>query len=78
MSKVLLYKVLSIDIPTTSFRELEITDVNYMNWGVEMAYTDNGTKCLAPMFIGREEYKKLLGGHIVELHEGEVALVKID
>ena len=49
-----------------------------MNWGVEMAYIDNGTKCLAPMFIGREEYKKLLGGHIVELHEGEVALVKIN
>ena len=65
--------ILSIDIAAQKFRTLKIGTVaiSYVTEMVELFYDD----CLSPMLLTIKDYEKLLDGHIVELHQGEVALV---
>jgi hypothetical protein len=66
-------KIISIDVAAKQFTSIVVRRVNidYIEKYVQIFYDG----CMSPITIDLEEYDKLLEGHIVELHQGEVALV---
>lgn len=69
-------KILSIDVATKQFTSINVKKIHidYTDDLVQIFYDD----CISPITIDVEDYDKLLNGHIVELHQGEVALVVED
>ena len=66
-------KILSIDVAAKTFRSITVKriHIDYVDDFVQIFYDD----CISPIAIELKDYDKLLNGHIVELHQGEVALV---
>ena len=66
-------KITSIDIAAKDFKSLKVEkiQIDYTNDLVQIFY-DN---CLSPIVVDVRDYEMLLDGHVVELHQGEVALV---
>ena len=66
-------KITSIDIAAKDFKSLKVEKIqrDYANDLVQIFY-DN---CLSPIIVDVKDYEQLLGGHVVELHHGEIALV---
>jgi hypothetical protein len=66
-------KITSIDIAAKDFKSLKVEkiQIDYTNDLVQIFY-DN---CLSPIIVDVRDYEQLLGGHIIELHHGEIALV---
>jgi hypothetical protein len=66
-------KITSIDIAAKDFKSLKVEkiQIDYTNDLVQIFY-DN---CLSPIVVDVRDYEQLLGGHIIELHHGEIALV---
>jgi hypothetical protein len=66
-------KITSIDIAAKDFKSLKVEkiQIDYTNDLVQIFY-DN---CLSPIIVDVKDYEQLLGGHIIELHHGEIALV---
>ena len=69
-------KILSIDVAAKQFTSINVKKIHidYTDDLVQIFYDD----CISPITIDVEDYDKLLNGHIVELHHGEVALVVED
>ena len=69
-------KITSIDIIRKTFDTLNVEKIviDYAKGMVEIFYND----CISPMVIEVNDYELLLDGHVVELHQGEVALVVKD
>jgi len=71
-------KVLSIDIIRKEFTNLVITEIiHHTNW-VEMNYEINNSSCITGMMLNKYEFHSFLDGNIVELHKGEIAIVKVE
>jgi hypothetical protein len=66
-------KITSIDIAAKDFKSLKVEKIviDYAKGMVQIFYDD----CISPMVVEVNDYEMLLDGHVVELHQGEVALV---
>lgn len=71
-------KVLSIDIVRKKFNELTVTKVIQHINGVELLYEINKEQCINGMLLDQNEFESFVEGNIVELHKGEIAIVKVD
>jgi hypothetical protein len=69
-------KITSIDIAAKDFKSLKVEkiQIDYANDLVQIFYDE----CISPMVIEVNDYELLLDGHVVELHQGEIALVVED
>ena len=68
--------ITSIDIAAKDFKSLKVEkiQIDYTNDLVQIFYDD----CISPMVFDVRDYERLLDGHVVELHHGEIALVVED
>jgi hypothetical protein len=66
-------KITSIDITRKTFETLNVEKIviDYAKGMVQIFYDD----CISPIIVDVRDYEQLLGGHIIELHHGEIALV---
>jgi len=71
-------KLLSIDIVRRKFDELVVTEVIHHINGVELIYEINGERCIEGMLLDQNEFEKFVKGNTVELHTGEIVIVKVD
>jgi len=71
-------KVLSIDIIRKKFDDLTITKVIHHINGVELIYETNKEQCITGMLLDQNEFESFVEGNIVELHKGEIVIVKVN
>ena len=72
-------KVLSIDIIRKEFTNLVVTEIIPSNENtIILNYEINDSPCIIGMVLGQDEFDSFMEGNIVELHKGEVAIVKIE
>ena len=76
-------KVLSIDIVKREFNDLVVTEViphmiGVHISGVELIYEINGERCITGMLLDQNEFESFVEGNTVELHQGEIVIVKVD
>jgi hypothetical protein len=71
-------KVLSIDIVRRKFDELTVTEIIQHPNLVELKYDIDGLPCISGMMLSNDEFELLIKGNAVELHVGEIVIVKVD
>ena len=72
-------KVLSIDIIRKEFTNLVVTEIIPSNENtIILNYETNDSPCITGMGLSQDEFDSFMEGNIVELHKGEIAIVKIE
>ena len=72
-------KVLSIDIIRKEFTNLVVTEIIPSNENtIILNYKINDSPCIIGMVLSQDKFDSFMEGNIVELHKGEVAIVKIE
>ena len=74
-------KVISLDLVNNTFDVLTITKFEKLEFGCHLDYQFNDKfgfvhESIEPIFLTPLQFKNLLKGYQIELHEGEIALVK--
>lgn len=62
--------IISADFLTNKFNTLKVTNVLCVHGLTQIFYDD----CISPIELTEEEYETLCLDHIVELHQGEIAI----
>ena len=75
-------KVLSIDIIRKEFTNLVVTEIIPSNKNtIILNYETNDSPCITRipgMVLSQDGFDSFMEGNIVELHKGEIAIVKIE
>ena len=75
-------KVLSIDIARREFVDLVVTEIvpsidNSKSY-FELFYETNEEQCISGIMLYEDEFKSFLEGNAIELHKGEIVIIKVD
>lgn len=75
-------KVLSIDIVRREFVDLVVTEItpSYINSKLyfELSYEINEDQCIKGIMLHEDEFSSFMEGNAVELHKGEIVIIKVD
>lgn len=64
--------IITADFVRKTFRTTKTTNIVFTEDEMVDIFYD---ECLSPIILGKEEYDRLCGGHIVELHHGEISIM---
>jgi len=75
-------KVLSIDVVRREFVDLVVTEIipslNNSKSYFELFYETNEEQCIKGMMLDEDEFSSFLEGNAIELHRGEIMIIKVD